>query len=140
MLANLVFFPASTVSRWTVTDPDLLFQQFDVDYENGLAMLAERQGDDDAIDALMFAEEARQNSGADQYVPEWIQPFVAVVANLAQESLIRQAAASGGLASVIPSAIAPALVQGGSDGLRGGVFRSQGRLGAWLPERDGVAD
>ena len=94
-----------------MTDADLSFQQFDLDYENGLAMLAERQADDAAIDALMFAEETRQNSGADQYVPEWIQPFVAVVANLAQENLIRQAAASGGLASVIPRAIAPALVR-----------------------------
>ena len=91
-------------------------------------MLAERQADDDAIDALMFAEEARQNSGADQYIPEWIQPFVAVVANLAQESLIRQAAASGGLASVHSESHSPGAGQSRADGLRGGVLRSEGRL------------
>ena len=34
-----------------MTDSDLSFQQFDVDYENELAMLAQRQADDDAIDA-----------------------------------------------------------------------------------------
>ena len=34
-----------------MTDADLSFQQFDLDYENGLAILAERQGDDAAIDA-----------------------------------------------------------------------------------------
>ena len=105
-----------------MTDADLSFQQFDMDYENALAMLAERRADDDAIDALMFAEEARQNSGTDQYVPDWIQPFVAVAANVAQENLIRQAAASGGLASVIPRAIAPALVRAVQMGYVEGYF------------------
>ena len=107
-----------------MTEPDLSFQQFDTDYENGLAMLAERQSHA-AVDALMFAEEARQNSGADQYAPEWIQPFVAVVANLAQESLIRQPASSGGLASVIPRAIAPALVRAVQMGYVEGYFAAK---------------
>ena len=108
-----------------MTEPDLSFQQFDMDYDNGLAMLAERQADDDAIDALMFAEETRQNSGADQYVPEWIQPFVAVVANLAQESLIRQPGSSAGLASVIPRAITPALVRAVQMGYVEGYFAAK---------------
>ena len=38
-------------------------------------------------------------------------PFVAVVANLAQDQFMRMAASTGGLASVIPSAIGPALVR-----------------------------
>ena len=108
-----------------MTDPALSFQQFDLDYENGLAMLAERQADDAAIDALMFAEETRQNSGADQYIPDWLQPFVAVAANLAQENLIRQAAASGGLASVMPRAIAPALVRAVQLGYVEGYFAAK---------------
>ena len=108
-----------------MTNADLSFEQFDLDYENGLAILAERQGDDVAIDALLFADEARQNTGADQYVPEWIQPFVAVAANVAQENLIRQAAASGGLASVIPRAIAPALVRAVQMGYVEGYFAAK---------------
>ena len=94
-----------------LTDSDLSFQQFEMDYENALAMLAERYAEDGAVDALMFAEEARPNAGADEYAPEWLRPFVAVVANLAQENFVRMAASSGGLASVIPQAVAPAIVR-----------------------------
>ena len=108
-----------------MTDPELTFQQFEMDYENALAMLAERYADDTAIDALMFTEEARPNAGADQYHPEWIRPFVAVVANMAQENLIRLAASSGGLASVIPQAIAPAIVRAVQLGYVEGYFAAK---------------
>ena len=94
-----------------LTDADISFQRFEMDYENALAMLAERHGDDGAVEALMFAEEARPNAGADEYAPEWIRPFVAVVANLAQDNFMRAAASSGALASVIPQAVAPAIVR-----------------------------
>ena len=73
----------------------------------------------------MFAEEARSNAGADDYVPDWIQPFVAVVANLAQDNLIRLAASSGGLASVIPQAVAPALVRAVQLGYVEGYFAAK---------------
>ncbi len=95
----------------TVADSEMAFQQFEMDYQNALAMLADRHAEDEAIDALIFAEEARPNAGVDQYAPEWIQPFLAVAANLAQENFMRMAARSDGLASAIPSAIAPALVR-----------------------------
>ena len=111
--------------RFVVTDPELSFQQFEMDYENALAMLAERHGDDGAVDALIFAEESRPNSGADQYTPDWIQPFVAVVANLAEENFVRTAASSGGLASVIPQAIAPALVRAVQLGYVEGYFAAK---------------
>ena len=106
-------------------DPELTFQRFEMDYENALAMLTERHSDNAAIDALIFAEEARPNSGADQYAPEWIQPFVAVVANLAQENLVRLAASTGGLASVIPDAIAPAVVRAVQLGYVEGYFAAK---------------
>ena len=108
-----------------LTDPELSFQQFEADYENALAMLAERHVDDGALDALIFAEEARPNTGADQYSPEWIQPFVAVAANLAQDNFVRMAAQSGGLASVIPQAIAPALVRAVQLGYVEGYFAAK---------------
>ncbi len=108
-----------------MTNPELSFQQFEMDYENALAMLAERHVDDTALDALMFAEEARPNAGADQYQPDWIRPFVAVAANLAQENLIRLAASSGGLASVIPQAIAPAIVRAVQLGYVEGYFAAK---------------
>ena len=108
-----------------MTDPEISFQQFEMDYENALAMLAERHGDDGAVDALIFAEESRPNSGADQYAPDWIQPFVAVVANLAEENFVRMAASSGGLASVIPQAIAPALVRAVQLGYVEGYFAAK---------------
>ncbi len=108
-----------------MTDPQLSFEQFELDYENAVAMLAERHAGDGAVDALMFVEEARPNTGADHYAPEWIQPFVAVVANLAQDNLIRLAAGSGGLASVIPQAIAPALVRAVQLGYVEGYFAAK---------------
>ena len=108
-----------------MTNPELSFQQFEMDYENALAMLAERHADDAALDALMFAEEARPNAGADQYNPEWIRPFVAVAANLAQENLIRLAASSGGFGSVIPQAIAPAIVRAVQLGYVEGYFAAK---------------
>ena len=108
-----------------MTNPELSFQQFEMDYENALAMLAERHADDTALDALMFAEEARPNAGADQYQPEWIRPFVAVATNLAQENLIRLAASSGGLASVITQAIAPAIVRAVQLGYVEGYFAAK---------------
>lgn len=43
--------------------------------------------------------------------PNGFNPFVAVVANLAQDHFMRMAASTGGLASVIPQAIGPALVR-----------------------------
>lgn len=100
-------------------------EQFELDYSNALAMLAERQPDDGAIDALLFAEEARPNSGADIYAPDWIQPFVAVVANLAQDHFMRMAATTGGLASVIPQAIGPALVRAVQLGYTEGYFAAK---------------
>lgn len=108
-----------------MTDPELSFQQFEMDYENALAVLVERYGDDTAIDSLILAEEARPNSGADQYAPDWIRPFVAVVANLAQDNFVRMAAESGGLASVIPQAIAPALVRAVQLGYVEGYFAAK---------------
>lgn len=94
-----------------MTDSALSFQRFEMDYESALAVLAERYGGDEAVEALMFAEEARPNAGADEYAPDWLRPFVTVVANLAHENLLRMAASSGGLASAIPDAVAPAIVR-----------------------------
>lgn len=108
-----------------MTSPDLSFQQFEMDYENALAMLAERYADDGAVDALMLAEEARPNAGADEYAPEWLRPFVQVAANLAQENFIRQAANSGGLASVLPQAVAPAIVRAVQLGYVEGYFAAK---------------
>lgn len=82
-----------------------------MDYTNAVAMLSERHPEDESVDALLFAEEARPNLGADIYAPDWIQPFVAVVADLAQGRLMRMAENAGGQASVIPEAIGPALVR-----------------------------
>ncbi|MCH8309017.1 MAG: hypothetical protein IIB17_00800 [Chloroflexi bacterium] len=81
-----------------MNNPQTSMEQFELDYNNALAMLAERHPEDGAIDALLFAEEARPNSGSDNYAPEWIQPFVSVVANLAQDHFMRMAASTGGLA------------------------------------------
>jgi predicted alpha/beta-hydrolase family hydrolase len=96
-----------------------------MDYENALAMLAERHMDDAALDALMFAEEARPNAGADQYSPEWIRPYVALAANLAQENLVRLTASTGGFASIIPQAIAPAIVRAVQLGYVEGYFAAK---------------
>ncbi len=124
-MPNLVRFAEVPNPRFAVNYPDLSFQRFEMDYENALAMLAERHAEDDAVDALMFAEEARPNSGADQYTPQWIQPFVAVVGSLAQDNFIRMAATSGGLASVIPQAIAPAVVRAVQLGYVEGYFAAK---------------
>ena len=111
-----------------MTDPELSFQQFEMDYENALAMLAERHGDDTAVDALIFAEEARPNSGADQYAPDWIQPFVAVVAELAQDNLVRLAASSGGLACGDPAGDSSGAGARGAARVRRRVLRGERRL------------
>ena len=108
-----------------MTDSDFSFERFEMDYENALAILAERYGDDAAVDALMLAEEARPNAGADEYAPEWLRPFVAVTANLAQENFMRLAASSGGLASVIPQAVAPAIVRAVQLGYVEGYFAAK---------------
>ena len=108
-----------------MTDSGLSFQRFEMDYESALAVLAERYGDDGAVEALMFAEEARPNAGADEYAPDWLQPFVTVVANLAHENLLRMAASSGGLASVIPDAVAPAIVRAVQLGYVEGYFAAK---------------
>jgi hypothetical protein len=94
-----------------MNNPQTSMEQFEFDYSNALAMLAESRPDDEGIDSLLFPEEARTNMGVDGYAPEWIQPFVAVVANLAQDHFMRMATTTGGLTSVIPQAIAPALVR-----------------------------
>ena len=74
-----------------MTDPELSFQQFEMDYENALAMLAERHGDfRRGGRANPLPQERGPNSSADQYAHDWIQPFVAVVTNLAQYNLVRQ--------------------------------------------------
>ena len=91
--------------------PQASMEQFELDYNNALAMLAERHPEDESVDSLLVAEESRPNMGTEDYAPDWIQPFVAVVANLAQDQFMRMAASTGGLASVIPYAIGPALVR-----------------------------
>ena len=107
------------------TDSDFSFLRFEADYESALAVLAERCGDDGAVDALMLAEEARSNAGADEYAPDWLRPFVAVAANLAQENFIRMAARSGGMASVIPQAVAPAIARAVQLGYVEGYFAAK---------------
>lgn len=108
-----------------MTDSDLSFQRFEMDYENALAILAERCGGDEAVAALMFAEEARPNAGADEYAPDWLRPFVAVAANIAHESFTRTAARSGGLASAMPDAVAPAIVRAVQLGYVEGYFAAK---------------
>ena len=107
------------------TDSDFSFRRFEADYESALAVLAERYGEDGAVDALMLAEEARSNAGADEYAPDWLRPFVAVAANLAQENFIRMAARSGGMASVIPQAVAPAIARAVQLGYVEGYFAAK---------------
>ena len=58
-----------------MNNPQASMDQFELDFNNALAMLAERHPEDGAIDALLFAEEARPNLGSDSYAPEWIQPL-----------------------------------------------------------------
>lgn len=94
-----------------MNDPQVSLDQFELDYTSALAMLSERHPEDEPVDALLFVEEARLNSGADVHSPDWIQPFVAVVANLAEDRFMRMAADTGGLVSLIPQAMAPALVR-----------------------------
>ena len=97
-------------------------QRFEIDYANSLAALSERYADERGVDDLLFVEEARLNAGADDYSPDWVQPFVAVVADLALEGIVRGAAGTGGLATVIPQAIAPALIRAVQLGYTEGYF------------------
>jgi|TARA_B100002003_G_scaffold246146_1_gene275220 hypothetical protein len=94
-----------------MSNPLSASERFEADYSNALAMLLERRPDDSAVDDLLDAEEALASMGTADSSPSWIRPFAAVVANVAQENIVRLASTSGGLATVIPDAIGPALMK-----------------------------
>ncbi|MAF51965.1 MAG: hypothetical protein CL694_02970 [Chloroflexi bacterium] len=94
-----------------MSNPLSASERFEVDYSNALAMLLERRPNDTAVDDLLEAEEALANFGTADSSPRWIQPFAAVAVDLTQEHIVRLAATSGGLATVIPEAIGPALMK-----------------------------
>ena len=105
-----------------MSNHDSGLQRFEIDFANSLAALTERFGDGRGVDDLLFVEEARLNAGADVYSPDWVEPFVAVVADLAVEAIVRREGGTGGLATVIPQAIAPALIRAVQLGYTEGYF------------------
>ena len=82
--------------------------------------MSKRYADERGVD--LFVKEARLNAGADDFSPDWVQPFVAAVADLAVEAIVRRAAGTGGLATAIPQAIAPALIRAVQLGYTEGYF------------------
>ena len=48
-----------------MNDPQASMEQFELDYNNALAMLAERHPDDESVDSLLVAEESRPNMGTE---------------------------------------------------------------------------
>jgi hypothetical protein len=105
-----------------MSNHDSGLQRFEIDFANSLAALTERFGEERGVDDLLFVEEARLSAGTDEYSPDWVQPFVAVVADLAVESIVRSAGGAGGLATVVPQAIAPALIRAVQLGYTEGYF------------------
>ena len=98
-------------------------QRFEIDYANSWGALSERDADEREFD--LFVEKARLNAGADDYSPDRVQPFVAMVADLALNGSAREAAGAGGRATVIPQAIAPALIRAVQLGYTEGILRGQ---------------
>ena len=95
-------------------------QRFEIDYANARAAMSKRYADERGVD--LFVKEARLNAGADEFSPAWVQPFVAVVADLALEVFVRRAGGACGLATVIPQALAPALIRAVQLGYTVGYF------------------
>ena len=55
---------------------------WDEAYTTMLARLNKAMPGDGPLGALAFAEEARVSSGSDDYLPEWIEPYVSVAMGL----------------------------------------------------------
>ena len=104
---------------------DTSMKQFESDYSKALKLLSECHLGDDFVDALLFVEEARVNSGSDDYLPEWIQPFVGILANLVENHIKHKSSNTGELTSVIPPAIGPTLVRAIQLGYTEGYFAAK---------------
>ena len=65
-----------------MADAQARYSGFEDAYQGAMKRLGESYPDDDALSALSYIEEARLNSGSDDHVPDWIQPFVSIAARL----------------------------------------------------------
>ena len=98
------------------------FIRFESDYHTAVGLLTQQVAAEKSLSALEFVEQARENSGSDDYMPEWLQPFVSIVTQI----IATHSAVSAGDQPIdlrqLSDALSPALVRAIQLGYTEGYF------------------
>jgi hypothetical protein len=55
---------------------------FEAAYQSTLETLVDQMRENSHVESWRFVEEVRENTGADGYFPDWIQPFVSFTGSI----------------------------------------------------------
>lgn len=58
------------------------FEEFEASFRAALDFLTSQSGDDETLSTLTFAEDAADNPEVDDYVPDWLSPYVSIAGQI----------------------------------------------------------
>ena len=58
------------------------FEEFEESFRAALDFLTGQSGDDETLSTLTFAEDAAENAEVDDYVPDWLSPYVSIAGQI----------------------------------------------------------
>ena len=54
------------------------FEEFEQSFQAALDYLTSESGDDETLSTLTFVEDAADNTGVGDYVPDWLSPYASI--------------------------------------------------------------
>ena len=58
------------------------FEEFEESFRAALDFLTGQSGDDETLSTLTFVEDAAENPVVDDYVPDWLSPYVSIAGQI----------------------------------------------------------
>ncbi len=58
------------------------FEEFEASFRAALDFLTSQSGDDETLSTLTFVEDAAENAEVDDYVPDWLSPYVSIAGQI----------------------------------------------------------
>lgn len=55
------------------------FEEFEQSFQAALDYLTSESGDDETPSTLTFVEDAAENAGVDDYMPDWLSPYASLL-------------------------------------------------------------
>ncbi|MCY4529868.1 MAG: hypothetical protein OXD46_12650 [Chloroflexi bacterium] len=110
------------------------FEEFEESFRAALDFLTGESGDDETLSTLTFVEDAAENAGVDDYVPDWLSPYVSIAGQLMLNQMgelpdeADEASLSRFMTALVP-AMAHAVRLGYAEGYEAGKTEANGESG-----------